>query len=194
MNWEDIKKMIGQVAPTLGAAIGAIVPVPGGAAIGGLAGSILKQIFGTDSPEQLTQVISQDPQAALKLREAELTFQLEMAKIDLEKFKVDLEETKSFLADVQSARTRQTEHEKATGKTDVNLYILAWVLVGGFLGLTSFLIWFAYQGKPIVDQSGVLYMLLGTMSTAFGMVVGYFFGSSKGSADRAAAIDKLLKK
>ena len=107
---------------------------------------------------------------------------------------VELEETKAFLADVQSARARQTEHEKATGKTDINLYILAWVLVGGFLGLTSFLIWFAYQGKPIVDQSGVLYMLLGTMSTAFGMVVGYFFGSSKGSADRAAAIDKLLKK
>jgi hypothetical protein len=194
MNWEDIKKMIGQVAPTLGAAIGAIVPVPGGAAIGGLAGKILKQVFGTDSPEQLTQVISQDPQAALKLREAELSFQLEMAKIDLEKFKVDLEETKAFLVDIQSARTRQTEHEKATGKTDINLYVLAWVIVGGFLGLTAFLIWFAYMGKPIIDQSGVLYMLLGTMSTAFGMVVGYFFGSSKGSADRAAAIDKLLKK
>jgi len=187
MNWEEIKKVILSAAPTLGAAIGAIVPVPGGAAIGGLAGKILKQVFGTDSPDELTQVISQDPNAALKLREAEMAFQLETLK-------VSLEETKAFLADVQSARTRQTEHEKATGKTDINLYILAWVLVGGFLGLTSFLIWFAYQGKPIVDQSGVLYMLLGTMSTAFGMVVGYFFGSSKGSADRAAAIDKLLKK
>jgi hypothetical protein len=173
MEWKDVQKLIADLAPSVGTAIGSIVP--GGAIIGGLAGKILQNAFGTSSPDKLTEVISADPEAAMKLRQAEIQFQLEQSRIYLE-------ETKSFLADVQSARSREVEMAKATGKPDLTLSILAWTIISGFFSLTGALLYVSYLGKTIADQTGVLYMLLGTLSTAFGMVVGYYFGSSKGSA------------
>jgi len=47
---------------------------------------------------------------------------------------------------------------------------------------------------PITDQTGVLFMLFGTLSTSFGMVVGYFFGSSKGSADKSMELANIAAK
>jgi hypothetical protein len=184
MKWEDVKKVILDAAPTLGAVIGTIAPVPGGAAIGGLAGKILKQVFGTDSPDELTQVISADPNAALKLREAEIAFQLE-------KEKLAHEETKAYLADVQNARTREVEIAKA-GKSNLTFYSIGWIITLSFFGAIVLI-----TLKPMgLDASmrDVLNMLLGYLASNFTTVVQYFFGSSKGSADKAILLDKLVKK
>jgi uncharacterized membrane protein len=138
------------------------------------------------SPEtvlQATQAAVADPAQRLLLVQAENEFTLKMKGLEIDELKVGL-------ADIQNARERQTSQEKVTGKIDLNLYVLAWVIIGGFLGLTGALLYFSYLGKSIVDQTGVLFMLLGTLSTSFGMVVGYFFGSSKGSADKSMAMER----
>ncbi len=178
MTWQDVARKIltlapqaaSLAAPFLGPA-GPILPV---------AVKALCSYFRIDDPDPKPEVvlaaIEADPQATVNLRMAQIEFDRERMRLEY--------------ADTQNARQRQTEHERVTGKSDTNLYVLAWVVVGGFLGLTGFLIWFAYKGVPIIDQSGVLYMLLGTLSTAFGMVMGYFFGSSRGSRDK----DELLLK
>ena len=173
LEWKDVTKLIADLAPSLGTAIGSFVP--GGAIIGGVAGSVLQKIFGTAEPDKLMAVIASDPEAAMKMRMVEIQF--------------NLEETKAYLADVQSARTREIEIAKVTGSRDVHLYILAWVMVSGFFVLLGCLLFVNIPN----DQSGVVSMLFGALSAAVGSVVSYFFGSSKGSADKSLAIETMIK-
>ena len=78
-------------------------------------------------------------------------------------------------------------------KKDLNAYILAWLIVLGFFALTIYLLHLVHTGGQIKDQTGSVFMLLGTVSTAFGIVVQYFFGSTKGSAEKTAAMVAMAK-
>jgi hypothetical protein len=66
----------------------------------------------------------------------------------------------------------------------VAMYLLATIIVVGFFILLVFLILYPLQK----DSTGVIFMLFGALSAAFGAVVQYFFGSSKGSADKTDLI------
>lgn len=160
------------------------------AAAGVAAVGALGRAFGCGSaakPEEVLAAISADPEIRLKAMIAENNFQLAQRG-------QDIEELKTHLQDVQDARRRQTESEKNTGKRDINQYALAWLLVIGFFVLTGSLLYFSYNGKPIVDSTGVLFMLLGALSAAFGGVIQYFFGSSAGSAAKSATINSMAEK
>lgn len=176
MNWSDIGKLIGTAAPIVGTAIGG----PAGAAIGSLVAGVL----GVDSnPDSVAEAIKADPTIAVKLKELELeAHRLDVEAVDKQR-QAELDELKARLEDVQSARSRQVEHERATGKTDVNLYLLAWTIVLGFFALVCASIF-----VEIKDSTGTVFMLMGTMATGFGMVLQYFFGSSKGSVEKTAQI------
>jgi len=177
MDWKDLAKTVTGIAPILGGVLGG----PPGATIGRVISAIAK-IFGLGddaTPDQINQAIQQDPQAALKLRMAEMDFQLALNK-------QKLDEQDMFIKDVQSARSREVEITKATGKRDVNQYILAWVMVIGFFALVGLLI---FHELP-KDQNGVIFMLFGALSAGFGSVIGYYFGSSKGSAEKTNLLAK----
>jgi hypothetical protein len=177
MDWKSVAGSIVQFAPTLGGAVGG----PVGSAVG-LAVSALAKVFGLGpdaTPDQINQAIQQDPEAALKLRMAEMDFELALNK-------QKLEEQEMFLKDIQSARQREIETTKATGKRDINQYVLAWVIVIGFFGLVSLLI---FHELP-KDQNGVVFMLFGALAAGFGSVIGYYFGSSKGSAEKTELMVK----
>lgn len=183
MNWADIGKLIGNVAPIVGTAIGG----PAGAAVGSLVAGLL----GVDNtPDAVASAIKADPNIAVKLKELELRAQeLHYEAIDKER-QAELDELKAYIGDIQSARSRQVEHEKAVGGSDINFYVLAWVIVLGFFVLMATLM---FVDIP-VKQTEVMFMLFGTLSAGFGAVIQYFFGSSKGSADKAAHITKLQSK
>ena len=72
----------------------------------------------------------------------------------------------------------------ATGKRDINLYVLAWMVVGLFFALVGLLMFVVLPEANV----GPVNQLFGAMATGFGMVLQYFFGSSKGSADKTAAM------
>ena len=173
MDWKNIASKITSAAPMLGSLLG-----PGGV----LAGTAIKMIgsaLGIEPTEDaITTALQSDPEAMLKLKQFELDNKVELRKIVLEQERVRL-------ADIADARSRQIEHEKATGKSDTNLYVLAWTVVSGFFGLMGLLCFKTLPG----DSSGVVFMLFGALATGFGQVLGYFFGSSKSSADKT----KLLK-
>jgi hypothetical protein len=99
-----------------------------------------------------------------------------------------LQAEQAHLADRQSARDREIEITKATGKRDLNLYILAWVVVGGFLGLTGLL---TFVTVPTENQ-GPVNQLYGALAMGFGAVIGYFFGSSQ-SSDLKTRIMGMVK-
>jgi hypothetical protein len=88
---------------------------------------------------------------------------------------------KARLGDVQGARAREVDIAKATGKKDINLYVVAWVIIGGFFALMAILLFIQLP----TDSSGVVFMLFGALSSGFGSVVQYFFGSSKGEVEKA---------
>ena len=62
--------------------------------------------------------------------------------------------------------------------------MLAFVIAAGFFGA----IWLAVRVEVNPSMRDPLLILIGSLGAAFGAVVNYYFGSSKGSADK----NKLL--
>tara|TARA_R110002096_G_scaffold427197_1_gene637733 strand:+ start:75 stop:602 length:528 start_codon:yes stop_codon:yes gene_type:complete len=173
MNWDNVKSLIGNSAPIIGGLLGG----PAGAGIGTLISSVLGV---EDNPNAVINELKANPEAMLKLQQMQTTH-----KEKLEEFR--LSEIEMNLKDVASARDRQIKSETATGQKDWNLYALAWLIVGGYFGLIFFLL----SGTVPEDKTGVIYMLFGTLATAFGGVIQYFFGSSAGSKQKTDVIHKL---
>ena len=180
MDFKDVAKIAIDMAPAIGGALA--IPTGGASVAVGAAIKALGSVFGlgeSAKPEEIAKAIQGDPEAAFKLKVAEQNFILEMRK-------ADNEELKAILSDVQGARTRQVESEKVTGKRDLNIYVLAWVIVLGFFSLIAVLL---YVPLP-EDSTGVVFMLFGSLSAGFGAVIQYFFGSSWGSEVKTTLLAK----
>lgn len=70
-DWKDIAKTVGQYAPVLGTLIGG----PAGAAIGAVVSSVLGV---GNSPEEVSQALAVNPEAAVKLKQIEKERQVEL--------------------------------------------------------------------------------------------------------------------
>jgi|GEM_PF-781405 len=201
MDWSDIgRSLVSQGAPLLGGIIGG----PAGA----VAGKLVAGLFGADpeNPEEVMNAIQADPEAITKLRQLEHTHKEKLQELQLE-------ETKAFLSDVNSAREREAAVVAATGKKDINLYILSYIVVGAFFLLVVLLILGEFgvfakdmiladaAGQPLKDASGnfryistnpvtslkenaLIMMIVGGLISGFTQVLSYFFGSSKSSSDK----------
>jgi hypothetical protein len=108
----------------------------------------------------------------------------------LEQFKARLDQEtahlKLQLEDIQDARATQLEMVKAGSVLAWAPTVLAFTVVLGFLSLTG-----AVMFKQI-PESSTASILFGTLSTAFGLVLNYYFGSSRGSADKSGAINTII--
>lgn len=112
------------------------------------------------------------PEQVTVLKTLESTERIELAKMGY--------------ADVDSARKREVEVTKATGKSNTAMYALATVVVVGFFVLMVCLI-----AIPLpTENKEVSFIMFGGLLTAFGQVCQYFFGSSKGSADKTQMMGK----
>ena len=178
--WDNIKELIGTSAPVIGTLLGG----PAGGAVGGL---ISKALGVENTPEAIELALTNNPDALVKIKELETSKELAILQAELEHKRIDVdsvinnrkldnEKDQMFLADKQSARSRQTDSEKATGKVDVALYVIAGVIVVAFFASILALIFITLD-----KQSGtyeLLLMLFGALTTKFGTVVDYFFGAS----------------
>lgn len=130
---------------------------------------------GNDPATMEDAVRNASPEQWAKLKEKQMDHEKELIQLSLEAERIRL-------ADVQSARQREIEVIKATGKIDVNLYILTWTIVVLFFGLCGLL-----MAVPIPAASGqVIFVLFGAIASAFGTVIQYFYGSSKSSGDKTS--------
>lgn len=178
--WDNIKELIGTSAPVIGTLLGG----PAGGAVGGL----ISKVLGVDNtPEAIELALMNNPDALVKIKELETSKELAILQAELENKRIDVgsvidnrkldnEKDQMFLSDKQSARRRQTDSEKATGKVDVALYVIAGVIVVAFFVSILALIFITLD-----KQSGtyeLLLMLFGALTTKFGTVVDYFFGAS----------------
>jgi hypothetical protein len=112
---------------------------------------------------------------------------------ELAKMANDTELTKAYLGDVSSAR----ERESAVATSDSAPYlnkIITPILALGVLIATFGLFAFVLFDKGAIDptRKDILIYVLGVLSAIATQIVAYYFGSSKGSADKNTAIDKML--
>lgn len=176
MGWKEIGSKIAEYAPLLGGIVGG----PAGSAAG-TGVKLLASAFGLKPSEvtadKVEHLLLTDPDAAIKIREIEANNKLELQKLNIavERMRLD---------DVADARARETAIVRATGKKDINLYVIAWTVLLGFFVLCGLLM---YIELP-EGSSQVVFMLFGSLSTGFGTVLAYFFGSSKSSADKTVLL------
>jgi hypothetical protein len=166
MDWKETLSKITSAAPMVGSLFGAP-----GLAVGSIVKLVASVLGVAPDQDAIAAEVQANPEAILKLKELENSHQIELQKLVIEAERVRL-------ADVADARGREKAVTEKTGKADMNLYILSWVMVGGFFSLVGLLIF-----RPLPpDSSGVVMMLFGSLSAAFGAGIQYFFGSSAGSA------------
>ncbi len=181
MEWKDIAGSVAKAAPMLGTILGG----PIGGAVGGVV-SLIASAFGLTkeqtTPDKIAQMLQVDPQAAIKLAEIESNNKIKLQELVIENTRLELQ-------DIQSARSREVEIVKATGHKDINLYILAWMVIIMFYGLVAIL---CFRVVPDANL-GPVNQLFGAMAAGFGMVLAYFFGSSRGSALKSQALEEALK-
>lgn len=165
----DFKSILGAVAPTIATAM--LGP------LGGMAVKAIGDALGMDSPTQdkIEEAfkggqLTGDQIVALKNADKALAIKFKELDIDADKLVFD---------DKKSAREMQTQtRSKIPG-------YLAVAITAGFFGiLTGMMFGFLKTS----GNSEALLILLGALSTSFGAIVQFYFGSSKGSEDKNAAI------
>lgn len=163
------KKLLATVAPVLATAAG-----------GPLAGVATKAIAGKllgnpdAAPDQVeAAVLGASPETLLKLRELDQQFEkdLQAAGIKLEEIAAE---------DRASARAREI-----AVKDRMPAVLACGVTLGFFLVLG----WMLVNGKPETGGDALLVML-GSLGTAFGSIVAYYYGSSAGSKLKTEALAK----
>ena len=178
MDWSTIGQLIGQAAPTLGGLLGGLIPFPGGAVLGQVAGKVLAEALGVPpTPEAVGNAIQTQPpeQVAAAVSAAE-------AKINAE-----LERHKADLADIQDARKTALEYVRAGSPLAWGAVAVSAIVMIGFIALSILAL------KP--DAAGVnkdvtLY-LLGAWQSLAAAAVAYWIGSSAGSAEKTSMLASL---
>lgn len=150
-----LSNTVSKFAPSLGAVLNLALPGSG------LVVSALAHIFGADpkNEDDISRKIAADPDAYLKIQQFQMIHAEELEKIAFQ--------------DRDSARKRNIEVTKATGKNDNTLSVLAYAFVGGFF-IYSFLLFFVHIDSTAHD---IVLLLAGQISSMAITVAGFYFGS-----------------
>ena len=117
-----------------------------------------------------------------EIRKAEMQYNLESRKIDLE-------EKQAVLKDVDSARTMASNIQTSANATNLSKNVAAYLALGTvFLTFVLFFVW-AFAEVTQSQKEIVLY-ILGVLSAIDTQIFSFYFGSSQGSKDKQAVIDK----
>ena len=76
---------------------------------------------------------------------------------------------------------------------DINKFIIAWIIVVGFFGVSIYLLYLVKGGQEIKDSTGAIFMLLGALVSKFSAVIDYFFGSTQSSAEKTRVMVDMAK-
>lgn len=146
-------------------------------AVGPAGGLVVKAIADkmgvADTVEAVTQAIQADPQAAEKL-----------AEIDLKQFQAEA-------ADRDSARQREVNLVAAGGSHFAQLVMP--VLAVGTVALTYLFVGILLFKVVPTEQQQLIIFALGFMTASAQQVLSFYFGSSKSSQEKTAALSKVAK-
>ena len=170
---EALLNLVKTVAPSLATAVGGPLA---GMATRAISDALLGKPDGTED-ELIDAASKASPDQLLALKKAEQDFAVRMRELEIDLQRIDA-------ADRNSAREREVKTGDLTPKA------LAGAVTLGFFGVLGYMI--AY-GLP--SQGGeALLVMLGTLGTAWGGIVSYYFGSSAGSKEKSEAMNRMTRK
>jgi len=169
---EALLNLVKTVAPSIATAVGGPLA---GMATKMISEALLGKPDGTED-ELLQAAKNATPEQLLALKKAEQDFAIKMRELD-----IDLERISN--EDRNSARNREIKTKDMTPR------LLAGAVTFGFFGVLS---WMIINGLPINGGEALLVML-GTLGTAWGAIVSYYFGSSAGSREKTDQLNQVLK-
>lgn len=179
-DWKDVVR---KVAPTIGAALGG--------PFGGMATKIIADKFLGDENATEDQVAAAvqtaSPAQWLELKKADQQFAVQMRELDIK---------------LEQGYMQDTDNARRAHAADGRVFWLGVAILLTFAGTMGGILWVAYEllteGMKITDPGiiAVVFTLLGTLlgyvATNAQQVVSYFFGSSKGSNDKTAALSQAV--
>ena len=157
MKFDAIKGLIGDLAPTLGAALGGPV--------GGAAATMLADVLGCDpTPQKIEKALQQaTPEQLAEIKKAELDFEVRMKELEV---------------DVFALETKDTQHARDAFQEDWTaraIALLSILLFGGYVLLVTL--------QPADDNVlNVVNLVLGYLGGIVSSVVSFYFGASKSSS------------
>jgi len=169
---DQLLNLVRTVAPTLATAVGGPLA---GMATRVISEALLGKPDATEA-ELVEAAKAATPEQLLALKKAEQDFAVRMRELD-----VDLERI------AQADRASAREREVKTG--DWTPRLLAASVTIGFFGVLGYMI---QHGLPQHGGEAMLVML-GTLGTAWGAIMNYYFGSSAGSKEKTDAINQMVK-
>ncbi len=133
--------------------------------------------------EKVLDKVLPDPEAKAK---AQATL-MEMAQ------KGQLAELEANVKEMQSARDREIQIATSSAAPMLNKIVTP-VLALGTVGLTFILFGVIIFVDVDSDSKDILIYVLGALTSAVTMVLGYYFGSSAGSKEKSQQLDEILDK
>lgn len=171
---DAILNLVRTVAPSLASAVGGPLA---GMAVRTISEALLGKPDGTE--DELAQAAAKaTPEQLLALKKAEQDFAVKMRELD-----IDLERIAN--ADRDSARNREVKTRDWTPR------LLAGLITAGYFGALFYML---RNGLPQHGGSEAMLVMLGTLGTAWGGVVAYYFGSSAGSKAKDETMSRMTSK
>lgn len=181
MNWKEIGGLVGKAAPMIGGLLGG----PAGAAVG----SVVAGVLGVeDTPEAVSRELAKNPEAFVKLRQAEIDKEKEFAKLASEDFRAELagrvRHREIDTGDIQDARGRDLGLKQAgyhNRRADI-------MIVVAFIAF-CFMAWMINANEHIKPEVLAIFnMAIGALLKMLGDAFAFEFGSSRGSKEKDLAL------
>jgi hypothetical protein len=126
-----------------------------------------------------------------KLRQFEMEHQEELLRLRIEEKRVGIEELQAYMADTKDARNMQVQALKSDDpfvRRFIYFFAIFWsVMSAAYIGFITF---GDIPEKNVRFADTILGFVLGTLIAT---IVQFFYGSSKGSQDKTAALAKELE-
>lgn len=129
-----------------------------------------------------------------KVQIASMAHEEELLRLKLEDNKLDLQELDMRMKDTADARKRETEIA-VSEKAPLLNKIVTPVLALGVTALTFILFGILlFDSSPVEpSRKDILVYVLGALTAISTQVISYYFGSSIGSKEKSAQLEKVLK-
>lgn len=148
---------------------------------------IARDILGTTDAAGIERAVATDPNLALQFKMALLQAEADARAHEAQMNRQALEELNSRIADVASARSQTVELAKAGSAIAWGSPIVSVLAIIVFAGFVYML----FASAVPEGMKEALLLLGGSAATGYGMVLSYWLGSSSGSAQKTAALEKV---